>query len=174
MPKGISKKDVKKAIKTRFETEAKLRHSESFLQNIKRTMKDKERLDKKIRKAIESAKNKLPNSVVKSQMIINNDQIISNVPDKNNDFISKTEGYITAFERYTHGDWIKFLEEELNNYELFLVIENENAPEEIKNKAFEVFLKQNPDKNDLNLIISFSPVKWRKKAEEALKKLSQQ
>lgn len=56
-----------------------------------------------------------------------------------------------------------------NIYEIFSVIEE--APEEVKEKAWKKFLEQNPDKNDLNLVTAFCSEKYRKKAEEVSNKI---
>jgi hypothetical protein len=168
--KGISERDLKKIIKRRFKLETKLHRSENFLQNIKQIINSKEKFDKKIRKAVESAKDKLSSPILGNQAIINDKQVISSALNKNNDFISRTEEYIIAFDDYGHGDWENFLKRKLNNYELFLVIENKNAPEDIKDRAFEILSKQNPDKYDLQLIFAYCPEKYIKKAEEVLYK----
>lgn len=83
------------------------------------------------------------------------------------DFICKINK-INIPKEYRKKAWWYILGKKLSNYELFLVIEK--GLEECKIKAWEQLLKQNPDKNDLDLVIAFAPKEYIKKAEEVLNK----
>ena len=178
-----------KAIDSKYKAKKELFLTARFLDSLTEALRYKKYLDKEISRLTKSAskvstptpktyteaKEEVAYTLLKSLRRESTKLIkveTPKIPDKfiDKDVLKNTEKYIKKINKSIFEDWKELLSKEDDNYNLFLIIENDNTPKIVKDGAFEKILTH-PEKDIMELIIVYCGEEYGKKAKEALKDL---